>query len=441
MGFINYKGENEDRYDELVEYSRALQDEEWKKAELERIYEWLEELTGDGRYAHLNVQEMLKLIIGQYRKFCSGYRDLIAKGKVPEKCDPERLLKDVSIDIATRHIQAFHTTTDVRNKHLQAFIERIFKLEDTVRAEQHFEYLASRSDYRKYFTECFDPTWTGRQFFLLLQYIDKSKQADEFFDEYKKLTLFVSLYLYQAFRPRDYGWMHQIEAERIAIEEIKHQLSRHFHLGLKLGLLLNPLYYQPEENQEEYIEPLEGRKPEQEAVTASEITPVEEPAGEKQEPVEPSNPRLDKDRFNNLINAGGIPNYVSACKMLVECKLPAEINENYNMLIERMPVLQDSIVRFDDVYQVDMDLFDEYFAPEALRVTATYLDYEAVAPSESILAATRENVLQASKKLLLVVNEKIDEIYRFVTIETNAEAKALEAIASQYGYVESDFKI
>ena len=441
MGFISYKGEKEDRYEELVEYSRALQDEEWKKAQLEKIHQWLEELIGDGRYAHLNVQEMLKLVIGQYRKFCAGYRDLIAKGKIPEKCDPKRLLKDVSIDIATRHIQTFHTTSDVRNKHLQAFIDRIFKLEDTVGAEQHFEYLTSRSDYRKYFTESFDPTWTGRQFFLLLQYIGKSKQVDEFFDEYKKLTLFISLYLYQAFRPRDYGWMHQIEAERLAIEEIKHQLTRHLHLGLKLGLLLNPLYYQPEEEKEEYIEPLEGEKSEEEPVMTPDITPAKEPVEEALGPVEPSKPRLDKDRFNNLITAGGIPNYVSACKMLIECELPAEIEENYNVLIERMPVLQDSIVRFDDVYHVDMDLFDEYFAPEALRVTATYLDYEAVAPSESILAATRENVLQASKKLLLVVNEKIDEIYRFVTIETNAEAKALEAIASQYGYVESDFKI
>ncbi len=434
MGFISYKGEKEDRYEELVEYSRALQDEEWKKAQLEKIHQWLEDLISDGRYAHLNVQEMLKLVIGQYRKFCSGYRDLIAKGKVPEKYDPERLLKDVSIDIATRHIQAFHTMTDVRNKHLQAFIERIFKLQDTVRAEQHFEYLASRSDYRKYFTESFDPTWTGRQFFLLLQYIGNSKQVDEVFDEYKKLALFISLYLYQAFKPRDYGWMHQIEAERLAIEEIKHQLSRHLHLGLKLGLLLNPLYYKPEDAIVDYIEPEVEQKTEEGPVRTSEVKPVDEPG-------EPSKPRLDKGRFNNLISAGGIPNYVLACKMLIECNLPAEIEENYNMLIERMPVLQDSIDRFDDVYHLDMDLFDEYFAPEALRVTATYLDYEAVAPSESILASTRENVLQASRKLLLVVNEKIDEIYRFVTIETNAEAKALEAIASQYGYVESDFKI
>ncbi len=434
MGFINYKGKNEDRYDELVEYSRALQDEEWKKAELERIYAWLEELTGDGRYAHLNVQEMLKMVIGQYRKFSSGYNDLIDKGKVPEKCDPTRLLKDVSIDIAARHIQAFHTTIDVRNKHLQAFIERIFKLEDTIGAEQHFNYLFTRSDYRKYFTESFDPTWTGRQFFLLLQYIGKPKQVDEVFDEYKKLALYISLYLYQAFRPRDYGWMHQIEAERLAIEEIRHQLARHLHLGLKLGLLLNPLYYTPEADIEESIEPEEETKPEEEPERTLEPTSAIEP-------VEPPKPRLDKDRFNSLVNAGGIPNYVSACKMLIEFGLPDEIEENYRMLVERMPVLQDSIDRFDDVYHADMDMFDEYFAPEALRVTATYLDYEAVAPSESILAATRENVIQASKKLLLVVNEKIDEIYRFVTIETNAEAKALEAIASQYGYVESDFRI
>jgi hypothetical protein len=43
--------------------------------------------------------------------------------------------------------------------------------------------------------------------------------------------------------------------------------------------------------------------------------------------------------------------------------------------------------------------------------------------------------------LLQVVNEKIDEIYRFVTIDANAEAKALETIMSQDGHVDPAHRI
>jgi hypothetical protein len=106
-----------------------------------------------------------------------------------------------------------------------------------------------------------------------------------------------------------------------------------------------------------------------------------------------------------------------------------------------MPVLQDAINKFDDVYHADIDLFTEYYAPEAFRITATLLEYEAVKPSEEIIEETRENVIQATRKLILVVDEKIDEIYKFVTIETNAEARALEAMMSQDGYVDSNLKI
>ncbi len=117
----------------------------------------------------------------------------------------------------------------------------------------------------------------------------------------------------------------------------------------------------------------------------------------------------------------------------MECDLPEDIKTNYDQLVMRMPILQDAIDKFDEVYHADIDQFNEYFAPEALRVTATYLDYQAVAPSEKILGETRENVLLATKKLVQVVNEKIDEIYMFVTIETNAEARAVEDVMIRDG--------
>ena len=51
------------------------------------------------------------------------------------------------------------------------------------------------------------------------------------------------------------------------------------------------------------------------------------------------------------------------------------------------------------------------------------------------------HLMRNSRKLLQVVNEKIDEIYRFVTIDANAEAKALETIMSQDGHVDPAHRI
>ena len=49
--------------------------------------------------------------------------------------------------------------------------------------------------------------------------------------------------------------------------------------------------------------------------------------------------------------------------------------------------------------------------------------------------------MQALEKLLLAVNEKKDEVYKFASIEVKAKAKALESLMSQDGFVDSAYKI
>ena len=87
MGFISYHGKKEDRYSEILEYSKAIQNEEWAKSEEERISNWLKKLTGDEQLAHLNIPELLKLIIIQYRLLTDSYKDVINKREIPFNCD------------------------------------------------------------------------------------------------------------------------------------------------------------------------------------------------------------------------------------------------------------------------------------------------------------------------------------------------------------------
>lgn len=152
-------------------------------------------------------------------------------------------------------------------------------------------------------------------------------------------------------------------------------------------------------------------------------------------------PQLDPDKFESLIEKQTIHDYVEACKLLRECELPEEMDDLYASLIERMPVLQDVIVKFEGVYQADIIQFYEYYIPEALQLTATYLEYLNLGIDEQIILETRKEVMDAVNKLLIAVNDKIDEIYKFASLEIKAKAKALESLMSQDGYVDSNFKI
>ena len=110
-------------------------------------------------------------------------------------------------------------------------------------------------------------------------------------------------------------------------------------------------------------------------------------------------------------------------------------------MIIRMPILQESIDKFEEVYQPDIYSFYEYYIPEALQLTATYIEYLDVGIREEILQETEQEVLEAIKKLLIAVNDKIEEIYKFVSMETKAQARALESMMTQDGYVDPEFKI
>ena len=60
-------------------------------------------------------------------------------------------------------------------------------------------------------------------------------------------------------------------------------------------------------------------------------------------------------------------------------------------------------------------------------------DFESLIKVVSIF----DNKSETHKEL---VNEKIDEIYKFASIEIKAKAKALESLMSQDGYVDPNYK-
>ena len=445
MGFIDYHGTKEDRYDEVLDYAHAQQEEDWKRKQAIKIKKWLSDLTGSGNLSDLYIQDLLKMVIVKYRELWSYGKDLIGDAEGLNGLSPEQIWEDFSMEYAMRHIEPFHMIPEKKKKHCDTFLIKIFKIKGEEKAEEFYETLSSVPDYRRYLTECFDPTWKGQQFFKYLQAIvkkDKAKkeELEKFINTYKQLGVCISLYLYQAAQPRDDGWMIQEAAEWNAVTDIEGRLGRNSLAAPEYSVIDNPLFSESKEKATAQTpETMDESSP-----VSEEKVAIDEPERSKTfEDVAADIPqsKLKKKEFEAYIEKGDIPAYVNASLLLMECDLPEDIRTNYDQLIERMPILQDAIDKFDKVYHADMDQFNEYFAPEALKVTATYLDYQAVAPSEKILKETRENVLMATKKLVQVVNEKIDEIYMFVTIETNAEAKALETVMIQDGYVDSKFKI
>lgn len=161
----------------------------------------------------------------------------------------------------------------------------------------------------------------------------------------------------------------------------------------------------------------------------------------KEQTVTPSRPALDTAAFEQKMGQRTLQGYAEAARLLLHCELPEEINGLYEELILRLPVLQDAVTKFEGVYQTDLDQFYDYYIPETLQLTSAYLEYLDAGIGEDIVNETEKEILDALKQLLIAVNDKVDEIYKFASIEIKAKAKALESLMSQDGYVDPKFKL
>ena len=152
-------------------------------------------------------------------------------------------------------------------------------------------------------------------------------------------------------------------------------------------------------------------------------------------------PKLDKNVYDKLIEEQNLASFIEAFKMLRKCMISRKMDDRIKILIERIEVLRDSIEKYNDVYQPDIFNFCDYYIPEILRLSETYLDYVEADIKWKILHENEMEIVSALDELLVAVNDKIDEIYRFASIELEAQARAVESIMNQNGYVKSDYKM
>ncbi len=434
MGFIDYHGTKEDRYSDVLEFAKAQQEEEARRLQDEKVAKWVAKILEDSRYNGISVNDLIRYIIVRYKNL-SIQRDEILEGIEEEQLDAERLWSDFIISVIVNHLDLMRLSQEKKTTYYKTFMDKVFRLEGFTPPEKHFECLREKDSYHRYFADCFDIV-QEKQFW---KWLGKHGQKDkdkliQFVDTYEQLSVLLGYYLFQGIRPADSDWMKRLEIEAQVMERLREDYKRGRLKEPNYLKLQNPLYSLERSKTAKIVlasEVQETVEEYEEAVQSKVIA----------DPVRKHRPQLDKAKFKQLLESQNLYDYVEACRMVRQCELPEEMDKLYQELILRIPVLQESLDKFDDVYQPDMYQFYEYYIPESLQLTSTYIEYLDVGIGEKILEETEKEVLDATGKLIIAVNDKIDEIYKFASIEIKAKAKALESVMSQDGYVDPNFKI
>lgn len=414
MGFIDYQGTKENRYDDVLEFAKAQQEEEFRRLEDDRVNKWVSEVLKDGRYVGLELSDLIKYIIVRYRKLVELKESLMKCDEEETIIDNKLLWNDFCIALVTKRLEPYGLEEEKQETYYHTMLGKAFKVEDFTDAKTHYGSIRDNPNYKRYFADCFDLV-QERQFWKWLGRVgDKEKLIlVEFVTIYEQLSVLLGYYFFQGTRPQDSEWMRRLDLEHQVLEKISTDYSKGRFREPNLGKLQNPLY--------------ESRR-HRRTVKAEVVEEMRKS-------------RLDRKAFEELLQKQQLLDYTEACRLLISCELPENMENLFKELIARMPILQESIDKFESVYQPDMYQFYEYYIPEALRLTATYIEYLDVGIGEKILKETEIEVLDATSKLLTGINDKVDEIYRFASMEIKAKAKALESIMSQDGHVDSKYKI
>ncbi len=433
MGFIDYSGTKEDCFEEVVDYARSLKEEEKHRLRVQNNKKWLEEALNDKRYSELSLEEQLKQIITKYRQLILLKDELIENNDLFSNLDFNVLWSDFGIYIITSHIKPFNLENEKRDKYYKTFMEKVFKFQNSTPVEVHYDSICNNKRYQKYFRNTFEIIGEKNFWKLIANGCNKKQdKLDTFLTTYKALSCLLGYYFYSSLEPDDDTWQNSINVEQEAINSIREEYKNDKIFDISYSRLKNPLYYgENEANIDNWMQEgiSEGKNNIETAIEA------------KKPLILSSKQEFHREHFDELISKENIEDYIEACKILYECNIPENVSELFVKLIEKLIDINKTIAKFNDVYIPDMYQFNEYYIPETLLLSATYVEYAYAEIGDKIIKENEHEVVSAINKLILAINCKIDEIYKYASIEAKAKAKALDSIISQNGYVDPKYSI
>ena len=154
---------------------------------------------------------------------------------------------------------------------------------------------------------------------------------------------------------------------------------------------------------------------------------------------------LDKSKIEEIIVSRNLDDYSFACKMIVEFGTTERIDNLYGELKGRILVLREALDKFKDkykdIYQPKMFRFYEYYFPEMIRITMSYIEYAELDIGDEIKIEVEDSTVSAVERVLNVVNDIIDNIYRYASMDLKARSKALGSKMELDGHTFNGIKI
>lgn len=198
MGFIDYHGNKENHYEDVVEFAKMRQEEEMRRMEEAQIRKWFGEKLGDLRYSKLESSTLIKYMMREYQMMFRVYGDMISRETEILPFDSEQLWKDFWVYFLCESAEVFLTKEKIV-PFVEMFIKKVLRISDIISYEINQQFVSGNYRYKKYFRKTFAYTENGKKLFwrfICLKSDRKYEQAAQFITSFGRFQLLLYYYFY-----------------------------------------------------------------------------------------------------------------------------------------------------------------------------------------------------------------------------------------------------
>lgn len=229
MGFIDYHGKKKDHFSDVLDYSRAQQEEEHRQLEGQKAGKWLADVLYAQKPVVLTPDETTKRFVLAFRDLNEAWYSLCDGTMLDIQPDlKEQVRKNFLIGTTVGYLDKFYDSSEEKKNVLRVFSDRIYRLQG-IEAGEILRQVKENSRYRRYLDRCFSLNGAEPYFYRLLGTLDKTltgEKAKEFLECQKRFEAFLAYYLSQLTQADCDIWLNDANQRQEMLEKAKEGIRK-----------------------------------------------------------------------------------------------------------------------------------------------------------------------------------------------------------------------
>lgn len=243
MGFINYHGEKESHYSDILEYADLREKMDRQKRDEQKKAAWFATFSREPKYAGLDANTLLKLAVKAYRDTADGIRKLQLLYRADD-VDAMQLWQDLWLYTTENCLISMELPEEKIRQILPVLSEKVLHLEGKTSAEKHLSEKRNRR-YQRYLEACFrmQESHMPAYWYWLSSFSKNGGEAiPDIIAAYERYSMYLRYYLYKSTHTTSESWMRQQEQERTVLHSLSEQVRKKEAETPLASTLRNPLY-------------------------------------------------------------------------------------------------------------------------------------------------------------------------------------------------------